>query len=525
MCIMLSVTLSCISKPNRQCPFVCDSSCINGHRRHRDRQYTRSDSAAHWLSIMAQERNINAANETIIAVGTASTQALLVSLGVPVVANLESSTVYDVYRQFRGKFTDRMVTFQPPSEAVFLSAYSVFARIPTTEYMGSDGGPTAQMIMRDLQQISGVNVAMGWGPEEQYVTELGRYNTLVHASDFNLDLPVLTNLHVHAHVKPEDASSKAKAAKADLTMHRADKAGLSKHTVAFVMTDGDNLQWLLGGWSTDPRWYGHPQRGIVPMGWTFSPATQYIAPVPAAHMRGQATRNDSFVGAASGLGYIYPSSYSDIRTFANVTGQSFRDGDFNILNVLDQRYDEYAVEQLMSHDELDAMLIYLGQCYAGTNGMSTFVNGKPVLSARVALWSGVSHSSHCQGVDGVVARLLMQERDPTRLEGYSIVPVHAWSHNYSDVIRVVQALELAGGVDVVTPDQLIQRIKANVSPVPSCPIPTGSYADSCSKCNIDVSCTLGCECSFQGLFYDTFYDLHHCCILDNINGTLACASP
>ena len=45
------------------------------------------------------------------------------------------------------------------------------------------------------------------------------------------------------------------------------------------------------------------------MGWTYSPATQYVAPLPAQHIEDSATANDSFVGAPSGLGYIYPSVF------------------------------------------------------------------------------------------------------------------------------------------------------------------------------------------------------------------------
>ena len=50
-----------------------------------------------------------------------------------------------------------------------------------------------------------------------------------------------------------------------------------KHTVAFVMSDGDNLQWILGPWTTDERWWGASERGSVPLGWTLSPAIGHVA--------------------------------------------------------------------------------------------------------------------------------------------------------------------------------------------------------------------------------------------------------
>ena len=51
-----------------------------------------------------------------------------------------------------------------------------------------------------------------------------------------------------------------------------------KHTVTFLMTDGDNIQWLLSGFASGPAWFGSPDRGKVAMGWTISPALAELAP-------------------------------------------------------------------------------------------------------------------------------------------------------------------------------------------------------------------------------------------------------
>jgi hypothetical protein len=44
--------------------------------------------------------------------------------------------------------------------------------------------------------------------------------------------------------------------------------------------------------------------------------------------------------------------------------------------------------------------------------------------------------------------------------------VHAWSHNVSDVVQVVRALEATGGFEAVTPTALMQAVAANVKPTP-----------------------------------------------------------
>ena len=44
------------------------------------------------------------------------------------------------------------------------------------------------------------------------------------------------------------------------------------------MTDGDNVQWLLGPFASSTSWFGSPDRGKVNLGWTVSPAMAEIAP-------------------------------------------------------------------------------------------------------------------------------------------------------------------------------------------------------------------------------------------------------
>ena len=53
-------------------------------------------------------------------------------------------------------------------------------------------------------------------------------------------------------------------------------------------------------------------------------------------------------------------------------------------------------------------------------------------------------------------------KDPTSADGYSVVPLHAWSHSYSDLVQAAGALRAAGGIDIVLPSELLQRVADNV---------------------------------------------------------------
>jgi hypothetical protein len=100
-------------------------------------------------------------------------------------------------------------------------------------------------------------------------------------------------------------------------------------------------------------------------------------------------------------------------------------------------------------------------------GNITFVGGKPVIGGRFNLWGDGSNPSGptFKNVTSLVTALLAQSTDVTTSAGYSLIPLHAWSHNVTDARTVMEALEAAapGQVEVVTPDVFVARIVANIA--------------------------------------------------------------
>lgn len=76
--------------------------------------------------------------------------------------------------------------------------------------------------------------------------------------------------------------------------------------------------------ATDPtHWWGSPDRSKVPLGWTLSPALVELGPVILNYIARTKSANDDFVGAPSGLGYIYPSTWAPdkLAEFSALTAQ------------------------------------------------------------------------------------------------------------------------------------------------------------------------------------------------------------
>lgn len=76
----------------------------------------------------------------------------------------------------------------------------------------------------------------------------------------------------------------------------------------FLISDGDNLGEALM-MRFRPYWWDTPERGKVPMGWSFAPATAVLAPPVLNYSLRTATEADYLVGGL-GIGYTNPDAYA-----------------------------------------------------------------------------------------------------------------------------------------------------------------------------------------------------------------------
>ena len=235
---------------------------------------------------------------------------------------------------------------------------------------------------------------------------------------------------------------------------------LGKHTVSFIMSDGDNIQWVLNDWSSPPGgddWWNSEQRGKAKIGWTLNPTLATIAEPVFKTIMGSITEKDEFIAGPSGAGYSFPNDFSDeaFEAFAQETEYQMAAAGQRTVNVL---ADEGKIEEmgpLLKQDGIDAIIMYEYNGYSELEGALAFVEGKPVIGGRFSLWS-----PNFYDVDSLVEALkaLPNLTDSTTKDGYSVIPVHAWSHNVTDIVRAAEMLEEDGRFDVVLPSELIARI-------------------------------------------------------------------
>ncbi len=180
---------------------------------------------------------------------------------------------------------------------------------------------------RVLSQLSPGSAVLGWGDasegEHVFVRAASEAGCYTIPADFAYNLSALAG----ALLRTKQQRSKVRP--------HPDKR--EPHTVTFVMTDGDNVQWILNDFATSHRWFGHPQRGRVPVGWTISPSLQRLAsPVLRWLYEAACPGRDVLVAAPSGLGYAYPSHMPNVDRFASASVRAMGDADLDIVTIIDQ---------------------------------------------------------------------------------------------------------------------------------------------------------------------------------------------
>lgn len=132
---------------------------------------------------------------------------------------------------------------------------------------------------------------LGWWPEEQPgVTRVSNYGFTTIPSDY------CTNLTYHSGM-PRYIDARPMPPKPELE---------NKIYVAFIISDGDNLQYIEHRMRA---FWDDRNRGSVPIGWTISPAMVDAMPGALNFFHQTATDNDNLISGPSGYGYTYPNNW------------------------------------------------------------------------------------------------------------------------------------------------------------------------------------------------------------------------
>lgn len=222
-----------------------------------------------------------------------------------------------------------------------------------------------------------------------------------------------------------------------------------------IISDGDNLGEALMMRTRDLQW-DKPERGSIPMGWSFAPASARIAPPVLNYYLRTATPNDLLVGGL-GIGYtepiIYLRAYPEQRealyaTYARMTDESMRWIDTSCLWLINGRDEEEDRFAKGSSGQLQ--------------GIFTGYGGSPdIACARIGPNNVVAFRSASRLIEGRPEEELIEAmvNDIREVAGDARPAfIEAWVLNWDWRMDMLQEVERRLGSDFVCvrPDVLVQ---------------------------------------------------------------------
>ena len=294
---------------------------------------------------------------------------------------------------------------------------------------------------------------LGWGPDEHTnVTIASKYGIDVTAADWSYNLSVLSSYPSTPQKQRQDANFKGED---------------GVHYVTFIMSDGDNQQWMLGSNYSAKNWFGSNYRGDFNLGWSINKSLYYLAPTVFHKYYESANSSkyfDNFVTSPSGNVYMYPSKFpiTKLDSYINILSEYMKKVDQNYVLILDDEalYKTNVWDKYTSHDNIHGLLYlnyYKNNSY---EGKIVWSNNKPIVSCRDLLWWGLESENNL--IDNINKRINLGYTDIKNPNSYSFVYVHVWSNTMDNVNDVINKLSQNPRVRIVTPNNFMKLINENV---------------------------------------------------------------
>ena len=214
---------------------------------------------------------------------------------------------------------------------------------------------------------------------------------------------------------------------------------LDKKFVSYYLTDGDNIQWMMGGF--DGIWYRHPLSADQKM--TYGVALSNTTQIGPAQMKNIFDLQPEEVSLFERCSYFFLDTYASkkdrvptLKQLARAEAKHMKMHGSRIMGTvtLNDAGTPEAMEGyrllIEANDELDGIIAIQYSPYAdGTGRVFWFKNAKgwdiPVVCTKYSIWNTGTINHDYEGSPAFVARKL--KTDPDSTAKYSLVCVHAWS--------------------------------------------------------------------------------------------------
>ncbi|SDH40043.1 GxGYxYP domain-containing protein [Chitinophaga filiformis] len=269
-------------------------------------------------TVLAKDRKALIASPILLSKLTAAPYNLPILLDLRGQFSSKLQVYQSLYNNYWPNLDHRLlIGLNPDIHKAALREYAV-ALGAATIWLDPNVAGESELLNSFLGSMPAGSNYMGWWPEEAPgVERASRYGIATVASDW------ATNLTVHSGMS-RTVTTKPMPAKPALQ---------NKLYVAFIISDGDNLQYVE---HLMRKLWDNPDRGSVPIGWTLSPAMLDAMPGALNYYWQTSTNNDNLISGPSGYGYAYPNSWPDqarLNQFASKTDEYNRRAGFRVITI------------------------------------------------------------------------------------------------------------------------------------------------------------------------------------------------
>ena len=357
-----------------------------------------------------------------------------------------------MYDNYGTRFSKTIASFQNCSDdrALYLGDYSAFAG--AMQFWSES--PTSVLSNNVFNSLNDHGAVLGWGPGEGNTVEaLSKKSLVIHPADWAPNISTLTNIPIEKFEQKEPATPF--------------KVVENVHTVCFVMSDGDNVQWLLGA-SDDKKTWANPNRGYMNVGWTISPALSELAPpMYKKYIDNTLTSVDGrnyLIAAPSGRGYFNPGVFPDLTSECVLQNKYMKKADLRIANIIDVDDSPRNIVPYLSQSNIDALFYYNYSNYAGLSGSLNWYKNKPSIAGKYTLWTGATGLINDMLPNTLAAKLNTLSTNIKTQSSYSLISVIVWSNDVEAVLKCIGQLD--PNVRVVAPDEFVWLLRKNLKNLP-----------------------------------------------------------
>ncbi len=373
-------------------------------------------------------------------------------LHLPVLMDVRGWDDRKVFNEYRDRL-GRGVTVQQTPEGArigcvrdFAVAHNAFTYFTTDEQFCTE---VVKAFGPNTSEYGSGALPSGLG-EYPWFCALSRGNGSGVATDWSSNLSALEKLPAKRLIRP-----------------RGPEVSREDHVryVAFVMTDGDNVQWLCGGFVGDARFWSSPLRGQFPFTWGLSPMLAVVAPRVLEYLYATARKEEGFITGPGEPGCSFLHLQPDPRSLARYSEPKLRKADMPVLSVINTNEGDLAeAAPLMDIPFAEGVLYQDYSPYNRHGGKDYWRRGKPCVSFKFMLWEGngegdMNPQELAQAIGGMPT-------DPFRDEySYALVAVHAWS--WAEMGGPLEAVrrtiaQLPSNTRVITADQMVGLMRRNL---------------------------------------------------------------